>query len=169
MQRKFSFAPRFDEDWPKIIVWTLPFTKRLQRARMKCYKSHSNFNGGSTMKNIKVLGIDLAKNVFQIHGANAKGKCVLRKRLSRAKFMEFIATLSPCIIGIEACGGSHYWARYCKQFGHTVRMMAPQFVKPYVKSNKNDRNDSEGIAEACTRPTMRFVSIKTIAQQDILM
>ena len=121
------------------------------------------------MKNIKVLGIDLAKNVFQIHGANAKGKCVLRKRLSRAKFMEFIATLSPCIIGIEACGGSHYWARYCKQFGHTVRMMAPQFVKPYVKSNKNDRNDSEGIAEACTRPTMRFVSIKTIAQQDILM
>lgn len=121
------------------------------------------------MKNIKVLGIDLAKNVFQIHGADAKGKCILRKRLSRAKFMEFIATLPPCIIGIEACGGSHYWARYCKQFGHEVRMMAPQFVKPYVKSNKNDRNDSEGITEACTRPTMRFVPIKTIAQQDILM
>lgn len=121
------------------------------------------------MKNIKVLGIDLAKNVFQIHGTDAKGKRVLRKRLSRTKFMEFIANISPCIIGIEACGGSHYWARYCKQFGHEVRMMAPQFVKPYVKSNKNDPNDSEGIAEACTRPNMRFVSIKTIAQQDILM
>jgi transposase len=121
------------------------------------------------MKNIKVLGIDLAKNVFQIHGTDAKGKRVLRKRLSRKKFMEFIANISPCIIGIEACGGSHYWARYCKQFGHEVRMMAPQFVKPYVKSNKNDLNDSEGIAEACTRPNMRFVSIKTIAQQDILM
>jgi transposase len=127
------------------------------------------FNGGSTMKNIKVLGIDLAKNVFQIHGTDAKGKAILRKRLSRSKFMEFIANQLPCIIGIEACGGSHYWARYCKQFGHEVRMMAPQFVKPYVKSNKNDRNDSEGIAEACTRPSMRFVPIKTMAQQDILM
>jgi len=121
------------------------------------------------MKNIKVLGIDLAKNVFQIHGADAKGKCVLRKRLSRAKLIEFMANLSPCIIGIEACGGSHYWARLFKQYGHEVRMMAPQFVKPYVKSNKNDRNDSEAIAEACTRPTMRFVAIKTVEQQDILV
>lgn len=127
------------------------------------------FNGGSTMKNIKVLGIDLAKNVFQIHGTDAKGKCVLRKRVTRTKFIEFIANLSPCIIGIEACGGAHYWARYFKECGHEVRMMSPQFVKPYVKSNKNDRNDSAGIAEACTRPSMRFVPIKTIEQQDILM
>jgi len=121
------------------------------------------------MKNIKVLGIDLAKNVFQIHGTDAKGKCLLRKRLNRVKLMEFIANLPPCIIGIEACGGSHYWARCFKQYGHEVRMMAPQFVKPYVKSNKNDRNDAEAIAEACTRPHMRFVPIKTVDQQDILM
>lgn len=121
------------------------------------------------MGNIKVLGIDLAKNVFQIHGTDARGKCVLRKRMSRSKLMEFVANLSPCIIGIEACGGSHYWARCFKQYGHEVRMMAPQFVKPYVKSNKNDRNDSEAIAEACTRPTMRFVPVKTVEQQDILV
>ena len=120
------------------------------------------------MKNIKVLGIDLAKNVFQIHGADAKGRCVLRKRLNRAKLQEFVANLPPVIIGIEACGGSHYWARYFQQYGHEVRMMAPQFVKPYVKSNKNDRNDSEAIAEACTRPNMRFVPIKTVSQQEIL-
>ena len=121
------------------------------------------------MKNIKVLGIDLAKNVFQIHGADFKGKCVLRKRLSRTKLIEFVANLTPCVIGIEACGGAHYWARLFKQNGHEVRMMSPQFVKPYVKSNKNDRNDSEAIAEACTRPTMRFVPIKTTDQQDILV
>ena len=120
------------------------------------------------MKDIKVLGIDLAKNVFQIHGTNAKGKCVLRKRLNRAEFREFFANLSPCIIGIEACGGSHYWGRYFKKNGHEVRMMSPQFVKPYVKSNKNDRNDAEAIAEACMRPNMRFVPVKTTDQQDIL-
>lgn len=121
------------------------------------------------MKNIKVLGVDLAKNVFQLHGTDAKGKCILRKRLSRSKFMEFIAKQPPCIIGIEASGGSHYWARYCRQYNHEVRMMSPQFVKPYVKSNKNDQNDAEGITEACTRPSMKFVPIKTIEQQDILI
>jgi transposase len=136
---------------------------------MRVVNFHSTIDGGSTMKHIKVLGIDLAKNVFQIHGTDAKGKCVLRKRLTRTKLIEFIANLPPCIIGIEACGGSHYWARYFKQWGHEVRMMSPQFVKPYVKSNKNDRNDAEAIAEACMRPHMRFVPIKTIDQQDILM
>jgi transposase len=120
------------------------------------------------MKNIKVLGIDLAKNVFQIHGADAKGKCVLRKRVTRTKLKEFMANLPPVIVGIEACGGSHYWARLFKEYGHEVRMISPQFVKPYVKSNKSDRNDAEAIAEACSRPSMRFVSIKTEAQQDIL-
>lgn len=120
------------------------------------------------MKNCKVLGVDLAKNVFQIHGADAKGKCVLRKRLSRDKLKAFVANLSPCIIGIEACGGAHYWGRYFQSLGHEVRMMAPQFVKPYVKSGKNDRNDAEGIAEACTRPSMRYVPVKTVEQQAIL-
>lgn len=120
------------------------------------------------MGNIKVLGIDLAKNVFQIHGTDAKGKCLLRKRMSRSKLIEFVANIPPVIIGIEACSGAHHWARRFKQYGHEVRMMSPQFVKPYVKSNKSDRNDSEAIAEACTRPSMRFVPIKTTAQQDIL-
>lgn len=121
------------------------------------------------MSNIKVLGIDLAKDVFQLHGTNAKGQKVLSKRLSRNKLIGYMANLSPCLVGIEACGGAHYWARVFTKQGHTVKMMAPQFVKPYVKSNKNDANDAEGINEAVTRPTMRFVPIKGIEQQDILM
>jgi len=126
-------------------------------------------DGGSTMKDIKVLGIDLAKNVFQLHGTNAKGKCVLRKRLSREKLAEFVAQINPCIIGIEACMSAHYWGRVFQNMGHTVRMMSPQFVKPYVLSNKNDANDAKGIAEAVTRPDMKFVAVKNIEQQDILL
>jgi transposase len=121
------------------------------------------------VKNIKVLGIDLAKNVFQLHGSNAQGKCVLRKRLSRVKLPEFLANLSPCLIGMEACGGAHYWARLFETMGHTVKMMAPQFVKPYVKSNKNDRNDAQAIAEAVARPDMKFVPLKKIEQQTTLL
>lgn len=121
------------------------------------------------MKDIKVLGVDLAKNVFQLHGTDASGKVVLRKRLSRVKLIEFMSNLQPCLIGIEACGSAHYWARTFGAMGHTVKMMAPQFVKPYVKSNKNDMRDAEGINEAVTRPTMRFVPIKTIEQQDVLL
>lgn len=121
------------------------------------------------MKNIKVLGIDLAKNVFQLHGADSKGKCVLRKRLGREKLIEFVTNLLPCVIGIEACTGAHHWARLFEKMGHTVKMMAPQFVKPYVRSNKNDRNDARAIAEAVGRPDMKFVPIKKIEQQDILL
>lgn len=121
------------------------------------------------MKNIKVLGIDLAKNVFQLHGTDAKGKCVLRKRLSRSKLVEFIIQLPPCLIGFEACSGAHHWARLFEQMGHTAKIMSPQFVKPYIRSNKNDRNDARGIAEAVTRPDMKFVPIKTVEQQDILL
>jgi len=121
------------------------------------------------MKNINTLGIDLAKNVFQLHGTDAKGKCVLQKRLSRDKLLEYLATLSPCLIGIEASTGAHYWAREFEKLGHTVKIMAPQFVKPYVKSNKNDRNDACGIAEAVVRPAMKFVPIKNMAQQDMLL
>ncbi|HAT9492189.1 TPA: IS110 family transposase [Legionella pneumophila subsp. pneumophila] len=120
-------------------------------------------------KNIKVLGIDLAKSVFQLHGTDSKGKCILKKRLSREKLIEFMAQLSPCLVGIEACGGSNYWGRTFQGLGHNVKMMAPQFVKPYIKSNKNDCNDAEGINEAVTRPTMKFVPIKTIEQQDMLL
>jgi len=121
------------------------------------------------MSNIKVLGIDLAKNVFQLHGRDAKGKGILRKRLTREKFVEYMAQLPPCLIGIEACGSSHYWARVLQAYGHDVKMMPPQFVKPYVMSNKNDKNDAKGIAEAVTRPDMKFVAVKNIEQQDVLL
>lgn len=121
------------------------------------------------MQDIKVLGIDLAKSIFQLHGTNASGKKMLSKRLSREKLTEYMATIPRCLIGMEACGSAHYWARVFSGFGHTVKMMSPQFVKPYVKSNKNDARDAEAIAEAVTRPTMRFVAIKSIEQQDILL
>lgn len=114
------------------------------------------------MKNVTTLGIDLAKNVFQLHGTDSKGKCVLRKRLSRDKLLEFLATLRPCLIGIEACGSAHYWARQFKELGHTVKMMSPQFVKPYIQNNKNDENDAAGIAEAVTRPNMKYVAITAL-------
>ncbi len=120
-------------------------------------------------KNITVLGIDLAKSIFQLHGTDRNGQPVLKKRLGREGLIEFMAQLPSCLVGIEACGGSHYWARTFQAMGHTVKVMAPQFVKPYVKSNKNDQNDASGISEAVTRPTMKFVPIKTTEQQDILL
>lgn len=118
--------------------------------------------------NIKALGIDIAKNIFELHGVDKNGKTVLKKRVSRDKLPEVIAQLPPCLMGIEACGGSHYWGRKFKAMGHDVRLMNPQFVKPYVKSNKNDSQDAAAICEAVQRPSMRFVSIKTVEQQDIL-
>jgi len=118
-------------------------------------------------KTITVLGIDLAKQSFQLHGVDVQGETVLRKTLNRDKLVAFIANLSPCLIGLEACGGSHHWVRVFTRMGHTVRMMAPQFVKPYVKSNKNDAVDAETICEAVGRPSMRFVPVKSIDQQDI--
>ncbi len=116
---------------------------------------------------ITVLGIDLAKQSFQLHGVNAEGKVVLKKKLSRKQISAFVANLPVCLIGLEACGGSHHWVRIFTEMGHTVRMMAPQFVKPYVKSNKNDAVDAEAICEAVQRPNMRFVPAKSIEQQDI--
>ncbi len=117
--------------------------------------------------NIKRVGIDLAKQVFQIHGVDGQEKVVLRKQLRRAHLLDYFKKLPSCLIGMEACGGAHYWARELQKLGHTVKLMAPQFVKPYVKSNKNDANDAEAICEAVARRTMRFVALKTIAQQDI--
>jgi transposase len=117
--------------------------------------------------NIKRIGIDLAKQVFQLHGVDHSEKVVLKKQLQRTKMLVYFQSLPPCLIGIEACGSSHYWARELQKLGHTVKLMAPQFVKPYVKGNKNDTNDAEAICEAVSRPNMRFVSIKTVAQQDI--
>ena len=117
---------------------------------------------------ITTIGIDLAKTVFQVHGVDERGKAVLRKQLKRKDLLSFFANLEPCLIGMEACGSAHYWARKLSEFGHTVRLMAPQFVKPYVKTNKSDRNDAEAICEAVGRPNMRFVSVKTAPMQAVL-
>lgn len=119
------------------------------------------------LMNITTVGIDLAKNVFHVHGVTANGKVVLQKRLSRQRVLEWAIKLPPCRIGMEACSGANYWARVLGAYGHDVRMMSPQFVKPYVKSNKNDRNDAEAICEAVSRPSMRFVRPKSVEQQDI--
>jgi transposase len=120
-----------------------------------------------TKPNVNHVGIDLAKKVFHLVGTDTTGKILWRKRLTRNALMPFMAQLPPVTIGMEACGGAHYWARQFRQQGHEVKLMAPQFVKPYVKSNKNDMRDAEAIAEAVTRPTMRFVPIKEVDQQDI--
>lgn len=117
--------------------------------------------------NITTLGIDLAKNIFQLHGVNRHGKAVLTKRVTRARLRETVANIPSCLIGMEACASAHYWAREFERLGHKVRLIAPQFVKPYVKSNKNDAQDAAAICEAVGRPHMRFVSVKTVAQQDI--
>jgi len=117
---------------------------------------------------ITTVGIDLAKSVFQIHGVDERGKTVLRKQLKRSEMVTFFANLPPCLIGMEACASAHHWARKLIAQGHEVRLMAPQFVKPYVKTNKNDRNDAEAICEAVARPNMRFVPVKTLEQQTVL-
>jgi transposase len=117
---------------------------------------------------ITTIGIDLAKSVFQVHGVDEHGKTVLRKQLRRDQVVRFMANLPPCLVGMEACGSAHYWARKLQSFGHSVRLMAPQFVKPYVKTNKNDAADAEAICEAVARPNMRFVPIKSVEQQAVL-
>ena len=124
-------------------------------------------NNSNKLKQITTVGIDLAKNSFQIHASDPLGNKLMNKKMSRPKLKEFIAQLKPCLIAMEACGSAHYWARLFQSFGHHVKLIAPQFVKPFVKSNKNDAADAEAICEAVQRPTMRFVAIKTIEQQDI--
>ena len=118
--------------------------------------------------NVTTIGIDLAKDVLQIHGVNQHGKAVVRKQLKRAQVELYLANLPACLIGMEACGSAHFWARKLTALGHTVKLMAPQFVKPYVKTNKNDASDAEAICEAVSRPSMRFVSPKSAEQQALL-
>ena len=114
------------------------------------------------------VGIDLAKNVFQLHGVNEFGKTVIKKQLRRDQMAEYFVNVRACLIGMEACGSAHYWARKLQGLGHTVKLMAPQFVKPYVKTNKNDAADAEAICEAVARPNMRYVPIKNVEQQAVL-
>ena len=117
--------------------------------------------------NLTRVGVDLAKQVFQVHGVNRHEQVQVRRALSRRQLRRYFAQQAPCLIGIEACASAHYWARELGQLGHTVKLIPPQFVKPYVKSQKNDANDAEAICEAVGRPNMRFVAVKSAAQQDV--
>lgn len=121
------------------------------------------------MEDVAVVGVDLAKSVFQVHGIDARGEVVLRRQLSRSKLLAFFEKLPRCLIGMEACASANYWARELMAFGHEVRLMPPQYVKPYVKRSKNDASDAEAICEAVTRPTMRFVGVKSTEQQSVLV
>jgi len=121
------------------------------------------------VKQIIRIGMDTSKHIFQLHGVDAAEQPVLRKRLGRRQMVEFFAKLPPTVIGMEACGASHYWARELGKLGHEVRLIAPQHVKPYVRRNKNDGRDAEALCEAMSRPTMRFVPVKTAEQQAALM
>ena len=120
------------------------------------------------MEQVTTVGIDLAKNVFSLHGVDGAGKTVLRRTVRRDRLLETVAGLSPCLIGMEACSGAHEWGRRFQQHGHTVRLMAPKFVAPYRKSDKNDGNDAEAVCEAVSRPSMRFVPVKSTEQQALL-
>lgn len=119
------------------------------------------------MSNITLLAVDLAKNTFQLHGTDAKGKIVLKKKISRPKLLETVIRLKPCNIYMEACGTANYWGRQFKKYGHKVKLINPRYVKPYVKRNKNDANDAAGIAAAARDPDMRFCEVKTEEQQDM--
>lgn len=114
---------------------------------------------------ITTLGLDIAKSVFQVHAIDADGQVVVRRQLKRAQLLRFFGELPPALVGIEACATAHHWARELQRLGHDVRLLPPAYVKPYVKRQKNDSADAEAIAEAVTRPTMRFVPIKTVEQQ----
>lgn len=121
------------------------------------------------MEQVSVVGLDLAKSVFQVHGVDAQGEAVLRRKLSRGQLLKLFEKLPPCLVGMEACASAHHWARELAALGHEVKLMPPQYVKPYVKRGKNDAADAEAICEAVTRPTMRFVGAKSPDQQATMM
>src|ERR1700680_2702435 len=121
------------------------------------------------MGEVSTIGLDIAKSVFQVHGVDVAGAVVIRKRISRAKVLDYFGELPPCLVGIEACPSAHHWGRELQALGHTVRLIPPSYVKAYLKRSKNDANDAAAICEAVTRPSMRFVPIKTKEQQTALM
>jgi transposase len=122
-----------------------------------------------SINEITTIGLDLAKNIFQVHGVDETGTAVIVKRLRRSQVIAFFAGLPPCLVGMEACATAHHWARELSELGHEVRLMPPQYVKAYVKRNKNDAADAAAICEAVKRPSMRFVPAKTIEQQSALL
>jgi transposase len=117
------------------------------------------------VEQVSMIGLDIAKSVFQAHGAAASGKAVVRKKIARARVLEFFTAQPQCVVALEACGGAHYWAREIEKLGHDVKLIAPKYVKPFVKRQKNDAADAEAICEAATRPAMRFVAVKSEAKQ----
>lgn len=117
------------------------------------------------MEKITIVGLDLAKSIFQVHAITEDGHVAVRRALRRSQVLEFFRQISPCLVGMEACGSAHYWANAIGELGHTVRLMPPAYVKPYVKRNKTDAADAEAICEAVTRPTMRFVPVKSPEEQ----
>jgi transposase len=135
----------------------------------KWWLSKITINGSHSWARFTTIGLDLAKSVFQVHGIDETGAVVLRKRLRRAQVVTFFAGLGPCLVGVEACATAHYWARELRAVGHDVRLMPPQYVKAYVKLNRNDAADAEAICEAVRRPSMRFVPVKTREQQSVLL
>ena len=148
-----------------LMVWTPLFG--VMCARME-FGFELQTEGASTM-DITTIGFDLAKTVFQVHGADGEGRPVLRRKLRRGKVLAFFAGLPSCLVGMEACASAHYWARELQALGHEVRLIPPQYVRPFVKTNKNDAADAEAICEAVTRPTMRFAPAKSTEQQSVLM
>src|SRR5262245_28551660 len=121
------------------------------------------------MGEVSTIGLDIAKSVFQVHGVDVDGAVAMRKRISRARLLEFFASLPACLVGVEACPSAHYWSRRLQVLGHTVRLLPPNYVKAYLKRSKNDANDAAAICEAVTRPSMRFVATKSEQQQFGLM
>jgi transposase len=131
-------------------------------------KHHNEEAREGPAMDVRTLGIDLAKNLFHVHGVDGQGRTVVQRQLRRRQPLAFVAQLQPCVVAMEACGGAHYWAREIAKRGHEIRLMSPRFVRPYVKSNKNDARNAEAICEAVGRPSMRFVAVKSQAQQDML-
>src|SRR5438105_8105531 len=152
---------------------TSPTRERAMPARHRSAKIEVWFfnlsSRGEVMEKITTVGIDLAKSVFSLHGVDGGGRVVLRRTFRRDQLIQPMAALAPCLVGMEACSGAHEWGRQFQKLGHTVRPMAPRFVAPYRKSGKNDGNDAEAICEAVTRPSMRFVPVKSVEQQALLV
>src|SRR5258707_8726595 len=154
---RWSIAHSRRLECPFLMLWTAPPPAR------ECHGC------GRCMQMVTTIGFDIAKSVFQVHGVDAAGEVVIRRQLKRRSVLAFFQKLPPCLVGIEACASSHHWSRELQALGHTVRLMPPAYVKPYVKRQKNDMADAEAICEAVTRANMRFVPTKTPEQQSCLM